>query len=69
MECQCNQITELNGRRAQDYVKEHLVKTQVYSEAWEIKYQCPKTGASFIKDFPHSELQGGGHPRLRKVNT
>lgn len=65
MNCQCNDVKELNGRMAQDYAQEHLRIVRVGN--WEIEYECPDTGIHFLMDYPHSELQGGGPPRLRQL--
>ncbi len=67
MNCQCNDIEELNGRIAQDYAEEHLRIAQVGN--WEIEYACPDTGIHFLMDYPRGELQGGGPPRLRKLGS
>ncbi|MFZ5909212.1 MAG: Imm27 family immunity protein [Chloroflexota bacterium] len=66
MKCKCREIDELNGRQAQDYAQDHLKKTRVDGQTWQIEYECPYTSVKFIMDFPESELQGGGPPRLRK---
>lgn len=66
MECRCKELIELNGMEAQNYYKEHLKKISVDGQAWQITYQCPITGILWLADFPHSERQGGGPPRLRK---
>jgi hypothetical protein len=35
---------------------------------WTARYRCPDTGALWIQDFPHGELQAGGPPRLRQLD-
>jgi len=67
MKCQCDTATELCGVMAQSYAKNHLQKTFVDAENWLIEYVCPLTGKRWIMDYPHSELHGGGEPRLRIV--
>ncbi|MCP4140577.1 MAG: hypothetical protein GY755_09860 [Chloroflexi bacterium] len=66
MKCQCQHVTELNGVEAQKYAREHLEKIHVDGETWEIEYLCSETNTHLIMDFPQSELQGGGPPRLRR---
>jgi RHS repeat-associated protein len=65
MSCQCNEITEMDGRKAQDYAEEHLRKVRIGN--WETEFECPDTGIHWLMDYPHSELMGGGPPRLRKL--
>jgi hypothetical protein len=65
MNCQCNDLIELNGRKAQDYSDEHLKIVRVGN--WEIEYVCPETGIHWLMDYPQGRLQGGGPPRLRKL--
>ncbi|MBV8436518.1 MAG: hypothetical protein JOY95_03300, partial [Silvibacterium sp.] len=36
-------------------------------QTWQISYEDPSTGDLWIMDYPQSEAQGGGSPRLRKV--
>ena len=64
MNCQCSELVEMNGRKAQDYAKEHLIKVRV--DNWEIEYKCPDTEIHWLMDYPHGELMGGGSPRLRR---
>src|SRR5262249_22979078 len=33
---------------------------------WETEFEDPVTGELWLMDLPHSELQGGGPPRLRR---
>ena len=57
---------ELEGKDAVDYAERHLRKLRVNSQTWEIEYEDPTTGEKWIMDYPHSEAQGGGSPRLRR---
>lgn len=57
---------ELYGAEAVSYANQHLRKVRVASDNWEIEYVDDYTGESWIMDYPHSELQGGGSPRLRR---
>lgn len=65
--CKCEEITELEGNEALDYIDSHLVKIKVDGKNWEITYKCPFTAIKWLKDYPHSEYHGGGSPRLRKL--
>jgi Immunity protein 27 len=68
MTCECRDLAELNGSAAQDYARGHLDKLETDPVEWTIQYRCPETGAKWVMDHPHSELQGGGSPRLRRTD-
>jgi hypothetical protein len=51
MNCQCKDLTEINGRKAQDYSDEHLQIVRVGN--WEIEYVCLETGVHWLMDYPH----------------
>jgi hypothetical protein len=36
---------------------------------WTVGYSCPDTGRLWLLDHPHSELHGGGPPRLRQLDA
>jgi hypothetical protein len=57
---------ELNGRDAQDFAKT-LRKVRVDGENWEVEYVDDATGEHWLMDYPQSELQGGGPPRIRRM--
>jgi hypothetical protein len=57
---------ELEGKEAVDFAKQHLKKLQANPLTWEVDYEDPKTGEKWVMDYPHSEAQSGGSPRLRK---
>ena len=67
MKCTCKEVNEINGADAKLYAQEHLTQVEVNGETWEVKYKCSETGIIWVMDFPFSELQGGGPPRLRKM--
>lgn len=46
-----------------------LKKIGVNGEKWEKYYLDEQTGEKWIEDYPQSELQGGGPPRLRMVDS
>ncbi len=46
-----------------------LIKIFSNPETWEIEYKDPITGEKWLMDYPHSEQQGGGSPRLRKIKS
>lgn len=66
-ECRCEEISELEGNDALDYIESHLIKIKVDGKKWEITFKCPLTDIMWLKDYPHSEYHGGGSPRLRKL--
>lgn len=63
-----NNRNELTGAEAAIYINENLKQARIDYEKWETEYIDEKTGERWIKDYPHSELHGGGPPRLRKVD-
>ena len=50
-----------------EYANTRLRKVKIAPEKWETEYENPSTGEKWLLDYPHSELQGGGEPRLRKL--
>ena len=69
MTCRCDAVTELSGNEAIQYAREHLQQVRIDAARWETEYVCPLTRLRWIEDYPHSELHGGGAPRLRRVNA
>jgi hypothetical protein len=67
MDCLCNSTMILTGIEALLYAKEHLKQISVDADQWEIEYLCPETNQHWTLDYPQSELQGGGPPRLRVI--
>lgn len=57
---------ELEGKEAVDFAERHLRKVRANPQTWEVEYEDPRTGELWVMDYPHSELQGGGSPRLRR---
>jgi hypothetical protein len=55
---------ELSGAAAVEYAK-RLRKVSVNAQTWEVEYIDDATGQRWVMDYPQSELQGGGPPRLR----
>jgi len=43
-----------------------LKKVRVDADTWVVEYLDEATGEAWILDYPESEMQGGGSPRLRK---
>jgi hypothetical protein len=56
----------LNGADAVKYAAARLRKLRVDPASWEIEYVDDSTGETWVMDYPNSELQGGGSPRLRR---
>jgi hypothetical protein len=57
---------ELNGKQAADFAEQYLRKLKPNPQTWDTEYEDPRTGAKWVMDYPHSEVQGGGSPRLRR---
>lgn len=58
--------TEYNGKEAVEFAKNFLKETRSNPIAWTVEYEDPLTEEVWVMDYPQSELQGGGPPRLRK---
>jgi hypothetical protein len=56
---------EYNGAEAARYAKKYLRKVRAYD--WKVEYIDPKTGEKWLMDFTEGAAQGGGCPRLRKM--
>ncbi|NDC83801.1 hypothetical protein EB093_09115 [bacterium] len=59
-------LEELTGDRLIE-MRKSLLKIAVDAKLWEKYFINPTTKERWIEDYPQSELQGGGPPRLRKV--
>ena len=57
--------TEFLGEAALRYA-DTLKKVRVDADAWVVEYLDEVTGEAWVMDYPESEMQGGGSPRLRK---
>jgi hypothetical protein len=57
---------ELEGGEAVEFAAHHLRKVEVDAVNWQVIYEEPGTGEQWVMDYPHSEAQGGGSPRLRR---
>jgi hypothetical protein len=69
VECECAVTpSELNGVQADDFSRGHLSEDWVNVVQWTAGFTCPETGQRWLRDSPHSELHGGGPPRLRRVS-
>ncbi|RYU60894.1 hypothetical protein EWI61_06360 [Methylolobus aquaticus] len=58
--------TELLGEAALRYA-DTLKKLKVDLDVWVVEYFNEITGDKWVMDYPESERQGGGNPRLRKM--
>jgi hypothetical protein len=70
--CLCRVITQRDGKEADEYARDHLVRQSVDSDGWIQVWVCPRSEVKWIMDHPRSEAQGGGPKRLRtftKVST
>lgn len=68
MRCACATLTILTGNEADQYASEHLQKIDVDAANWTKRFTCTETGALWLMDYPESHLQGGGSPRLRRLD-
>ena len=68
MNCMCQDISELEGNEALDYIENHLHVVHVTAEIPQTLYVCPITRLYWLKDYPDRQYPGGGSPRLRKVS-
>ncbi|MGQ3211103.1 MAG: Imm27 family immunity protein, partial [Shinella sp.] len=59
-------VNEYNGEEALSRIQ-RLIKTGTNAETWETEFRDEATGETWILDYPHSHLHGGGSPRLRKT--
>jgi len=59
--------TEYNGNEAERFAK-RLKQVRVDKLRWEVEFIDPKSGETWIMDYPSGAAQGGGPPRLRKVS-
>ena len=67
MNCQCDALCELWDDEARQYIKDHLDQVEIRADGWEVLYRCPVTGWEWLEEYPHSERQGGGPKRLRRL--
>jgi hypothetical protein len=58
---------ELTGNAAQRFAEANLEKIEVDVVQWTTTYRDPRDGSEWLMDYPHSELHGGGPPRLRRI--
>jgi hypothetical protein len=58
---------EYAGKDAIEFAAKHLKKVKVDQSGWITEYVHPETGEKWELDYPNSEEQGGGMPRLRKI--
>ncbi|MXN44210.1 hypothetical protein GR138_03350 [Shinella kummerowiae] len=59
-------MREYNGEEALSRTQV-LIKIRTDTETWETEFKDEATGETWILDYPHSHLHGGGSPRLRKT--
>jgi hypothetical protein len=59
-------MTEYNGEEALSRTQ-RLTKIRTDTETWETEFRDDATGETWTLDYPHSNLHGGGSPRLRKT--
>jgi len=65
--CRCDELKLIEGAVVQSYT-EHLRKIRVDAATWDVFYECPITGATWVKSYPQSSLHGGGAPVLTRTN-
>jgi hypothetical protein len=65
-----NAKTLFEGQDALKYIeKKNLREVRQDDRLWQTEYADDKTGERWILDYPHSGLQGGGSPRLRRIES
>jgi hypothetical protein len=57
---------ELEGGEAVEFAEHNLRKVSVDADTWQVIYEEPASGEQWVMDYPNSEAQGGGSPRLRR---
>jgi hypothetical protein len=57
---------ELEGGEAVEFASHRLRKVAVDAVNRQVIYEDPATGDQWVMDYPNSEAQGGGSPRLRR---
>jgi len=60
---------ELHGNAAIEFAKSHLIEIRTDPSLWTIEYENPTSGEKWVMDYPQGELQGGGPPRLRRIDS
>jgi hypothetical protein len=60
-------VSELHGNAAKRFVETQLQEVEVDAAAWTTRYRNPRDGSEWLLDYPHSEVHGGGSPRLRRL--
>ena len=68
MNCMCQDISELEGNEALDYIEDHLHVIDVNDEIRQTLYVCPITRLPWLKDYPNRQYHVGGSPLLRKIS-
>ncbi len=52
----------------QKFCDERLMLVRTDQSGWMMLYRDKETGQFWELDYPHSEMHGGGPPRLRELN-
>jgi hypothetical protein len=60
-------MDQLHGDEALRFAESHLRKIGVDESGWETRFENPVDGSRWLMDYPQSEMQGGGPPRLIKI--
>ncbi len=69
MNCICQQISELEGNEALEYIEDHLEIIIVEPDIRQTLYECPMTHVHWLKDYPYSEYLDKRSARLRKISA
>jgi len=62
-----NQPQSLSGTLLYEKI-ESLNQVKVDSSTWQVFYLDPLTGEKWVKEYPQSELHGGGPPILFSID-
>jgi immunity protein 27 of polymorphic toxin system len=62
-------VGDSNCKRIEWLIQHHLRKIadSIATRGWETLYRDPDDGRYWEKTYPHSEMHGGGPPRLQTI--
>lgn len=66
--CNCKEITHIEGNEGSKYAESHLKVLKVDSSEFTTLYQCPETGILWKESYPNINFQGGGSPEFNQIN-
>jgi len=54
--------------KVRNFISIHCVKIATDETGWDTLYQNKENNEYWIRTYPNSEVQGGGHPELKLVS-